>query len=112
MKFHRSTERRAEVAAQFAGVVWVVFFAAMFVGSKVLGKNPTSRWVGLFGLLTIPIGISSIVNSKRYSIRSTRLTFIRHSPEFYAFPGTVFLLFGLVFTIASIAAWTTSSWFG
>jgi hypothetical protein len=111
MKFHRSTERRAEVAAQFAGVVWMVFFAAMFVGSKVLGKNPTSRWVGVFGLLAIPIGMGSIVNSERYSIRSTRWKFIRHSPEFYVFLGTMFLLVGLVFTIASIAA-STTSWFG
>jgi uncharacterized membrane protein HdeD (DUF308 family) len=83
----------------------------MFVGSKVLHKNPTARWLVLFGPLSVVMGIAQIITSERTSISSMRWKGVRHSSEFYALLGIIFLVLGLICTVAGVAAGINLSWF-
>jgi uncharacterized membrane protein YfcA len=104
MKF----DRRVHFAAQVAFVIWVTLFVGMIVGSKVLHKNPTVRWLQLFGILLLPVAADQIVNSEWHSAQWWS---VEHRPAFYVGVGTAALVFGMGATVAGFIVWSDLNWF-
>ena len=101
-------DKRVHVAAQVAFVVWVALFVGMFVGSKILQQNPTARWLGLFGVLLLPVAADQIVNSEWHSVQWWS---VEHRPGFYVGLGAAALMFGMGAILAGFTVWSNLNWF-
>ena len=108
MKFDRRVQRQVQIAARIAFGLWIALLAAMFVGSNLLHKNPTSLWLGLFGPLVLVFATDQIVNSDWHS---TTWTAVERSPDFYVRLGILALVLGVGITIAGVATGLASGWF-
>ena len=82
----------------------------MVVGSKILHKEPTSRWFALGGLLTYIFAADQIVNRQWHAEHHRGWNGTYYDSSFYVAGGIVLFLFATLLTVLGFARWS-ALWF-